>query len=44
MIGPPLLPSGEVDDQDDIDAFVERLRPHLEAQIDAAKRVTGDAG
>jgi len=42
MIGPPLLPSGEVEEQDDIDAFVERLRPHLEAQIDAAKRVTGD--
>jgi putative phosphoserine phosphatase/1-acylglycerol-3-phosphate O-acyltransferase len=43
-VGPPLLPSGDLGDQADIDAFVERLRPHLEAQVEAARRATGDTG
>lgn len=43
VIGPPLLPSGDIERQDDIDAFVERLRPHLEEQVEAARRATGDA-
>lgn len=41
-IGPPILPSGDARTQVDIDAFVERLRPHLEMQVDAARRAAGD--
>ena len=39
-----MLPSGDLGAQEDIDAFVERLRPHLEAQVEAARRATGDDG
>jgi len=44
MIGPPMLPSGDLGAQEDIDAFVDRLRPHLDAQVEAARRATGDDG
>jgi 1-acyl-sn-glycerol-3-phosphate acyltransferase len=41
-IGPPVLPMGDVEIQDDIDAFVTQLRPHLEEQVTRARRAAGD--
>ena len=39
--GPPLLPVGDVEDPDDVEAFVDRVRAHLETQVEEAKRLAG---
>jgi 1-acyl-sn-glycerol-3-phosphate acyltransferase len=43
-VGPPVLPSGDVTLQEDIDAFVAQLRPHLEEQVALARDAAGDLG
>jgi 1-acyl-sn-glycerol-3-phosphate acyltransferase len=40
--GEPLTPEGDVDRQEDIDAFVEALRPRLEEQMRTARVLAGD--
>ncbi len=41
-VGPPILPTGDVEVQDDIDAFVAQLGAHLEEQVALARRAAGD--
>jgi 1-acyl-sn-glycerol-3-phosphate acyltransferase len=40
--GEPLVPEGDVDRQEDIDALVDALRPRLEEQMQAARVLAGD--
>jgi 1-acyl-sn-glycerol-3-phosphate acyltransferase len=40
--GPPLLPAGDDISPEALDAFRERLRPHLEAQVACAQRLAGE--
>jgi 1-acyl-sn-glycerol-3-phosphate acyltransferase len=38
--GPPLLPFGDVEDPDDVEAFLERIREHLDTQVAHARRLS----
>lgn len=40
--GPPILPTGDPEDQDDLEAFRERLRAHLEERVAEAERLARD--
>lgn len=40
--GEPIRPKGDVDRQEDIDAFVEALHPRLQEQMEAARVLAGD--
>jgi 1-acyl-sn-glycerol-3-phosphate acyltransferase len=40
--GPPLLPSGDAAEQADVDELTDRLRAHLEEQVDAARAAIAD--
>jgi 1-acyl-sn-glycerol-3-phosphate acyltransferase len=42
--GSPILPVGDVEDPAAVEAFVERVREHLEAQVLHARRLVGDLG
>lgn len=40
--GPPLLPDGDVEAPDHVEALTDRVRAHLERQIDRARSLAGD--
>ena len=40
--GPALLPEGDPDSAQDVDALTERLRTHLERQVERARSLAGD--
>jgi 1-acyl-sn-glycerol-3-phosphate acyltransferase len=40
--GSPILPSGDLENDADIDDFRERLRVRMQEQVDTARRMTGD--
>ena len=41
--GPPLLPFGDVEDLDEVEAFVARVRERLETQVQEARRLAGSS-
>jgi 1-acyl-sn-glycerol-3-phosphate acyltransferase len=40
--GPPLLPEGDPEVPEDVEALTDRLKPHLERQVGRARRLAGD--
>jgi 1-acyl-sn-glycerol-3-phosphate acyltransferase len=40
--GPPLLPEGDAETPSDVDALTDRLRTHLERQVERARSLAGD--
>jgi 1-acyl-sn-glycerol-3-phosphate acyltransferase len=44
VFGAPMLPVGAASDPEDVDRFLDRLREHLEEQVTAARRLSGDLG
>jgi 1-acyl-sn-glycerol-3-phosphate acyltransferase len=40
--GPPILPSGDLQSDADVEDFRERLRVRMQEQLDTARRMTGD--